>query len=91
MAHTYYKVMNGKKLDGNLLSGAEMAVSGVGDGRISLEDAHGLFKIVHDAGSYTDVEKDTMEYIRDHYKWTEAADTWFRKEVASWSHQHTKS
>lgn len=90
MSHSYYKIINGKKLDGSLLSVADLAVSGVGDGRISLEDAHELFKIVHDAGSYTEIEKHTMEHIRDHFKWTDTADAWFRKEIASWTHRQQK-
>jgi hypothetical protein len=40
---------------------------------------------VKDSGEYTDVEKDTMEYIRDNFKWTEGADEWFRSQIASWA------
>ncbi len=34
-----------------------------------------------DSDAYTDIEKATMRYIRDNYKFTEAGDEWFRTEV----------
>ena len=37
-----------------------------------------------DGASYTDIEKDTMAYIRDNYKWTDATDDWFRTEIRKW-------
>jgi hypothetical protein len=82
---SYYKTIDGKKMDGNLLEMAEDAVAGVGDGRISKRDAEAMIESVMDAGDYTDIEKDTMEYIRDNFKWTEGADEWFRSQIASWA------
>ncbi|MFM9837581.1 MAG: hypothetical protein ACKVOQ_04910 [Cyclobacteriaceae bacterium] len=82
---SYYKTIDGKKMDGNLLEMAEDAIAGIGDGRISKKDAEAMIKSVMDAGDYTDVEKDTMEYIRDNFKWTEGADEWFRSQIASWA------
>jgi hypothetical protein len=84
---SYYKTIDGKKkkMDGNLLEMAEDAVAGVGDGRISKRDAEAMIQSVMDAGDYTDIEKDTMEYIRDNFKWTEGADEWFRSQIASWA------
>jgi hypothetical protein len=82
---SYYKTINNKKMDGRLLEMAEKAVAGAGDGRISKADAAELIKTVRDGGTYTDVEKDTMEYIRDNFKWTDGADDWFRSEIASWA------
>ena len=72
-------------MDGHLLDAAENAVKGAGDGRISKEDAQQMILAVKDGGVYTEVEKDTMEYIREHFQWTESADEWFRKEIASWA------
>ena len=44
-----------------------------------------------DGNSYTDVEKDTVKYIRENYKWTDEADTWFRNEINKWNLQgHNK-
>ena len=81
----YYKNVNGKNLDARLLEMAEQAVQGAGDGRISQGDAELLITAVKDSGSYTDIEKDTMDYIRDNFKWTENADEWFRSSIASWA------
>lgn len=85
----YYRTVEGQKMDAQLLELAEKAVKGVGDGRISVEDAHGLWDAVKDGGIYTDIEKVTVEYIRTHFKWTMAADEWFRRQETNWfSHEH---
>jgi len=81
----YYKTIDGKKYDGEIIELAEKLVSGSGDGRISQADAEKLFKAVKDGDSYTDIEKDTISYIRDNFKWTDAADEWFRTEIRKWA------
>ncbi len=58
---------------------ADEAVSGKGDGRISQEDAQLIFDTISDGKAYTQVEKDTMRYLRDNYRWTDSADLVFRK------------
>lgn len=82
---SYYKTIDGKKYDGQLLELADKMVQGAGDGRISVDDAKKLYEEVKDGNSYTDIEKDTMAYIRDNYKWTDAADEWFRTEIRKWA------
>ena len=82
---SYYKTIDGKKMDAKLIEMAEKAVKGQGDGRISVEDAEVLAKSVKDGGTYTDVEKETMAYIRDNFKWTDQANEWFRTEIAKWA------
>ena len=64
---------------------ADEAISGQGDGQISMEDAIEIFDTISDGKAYTQVEKDTMRYLRDNYKWTEKADELFRKKVRSWA------
>ena len=81
----YYKQIDGKKYDGELLDAAQKAVEGKGDGRISKADAEMLLKLVKDGDAYTDVEKDTVAYIREHMKWTDEADAWFRAEIQQWA------
>lgn len=81
----YYKTIDGKKYDAELIEAAEKAVAGRGDGRISMDDAKMLLDKVKDGNSYTDIEKDTMAYIRDNFKWTEQADEWFRTEIRKWA------
>lgn len=82
---SYYKTIEGKKYDGEVIDLAEKLTSGSGDGRISMEDAKQLFDAVADGDSYTDIEKDTMAYVRENYKWTDAADEWFRSEIRKWA------
>ena len=81
----YYKTIDGKKYDADLIEAAEKAVAGRGDGRISMEDAEMLLAKVKDGDAYTDIEKDTMAYIRENFKWTEQADEWFRTEIRKWA------
>lgn len=78
---SYHKEIDGKKYDGALLELAEKLTKDNGDGRISEADAKKLIKLVTDGNVYTQIEKDTVEYIRAHFKWTDAADTWFRTEI----------
>ena len=85
MSDDYYIVMEGVKCDRKMIELAEGAVAGAGDGRISLDDAKYLLAAVKDANLYTDVEKATMRYVRDNYRFTEAADRWFRTEIRRWA------
>ena len=47
--------------------------------------AQKLLGAVKDANKYTDIEKATMKYIRDNYKFTDASDQWFRTEIQKWA------
>ena len=85
MSNSYYKNIDGKNYDREMLEIADEAVAGVGDGRISLEDAQRLLGAVKDANKYTDIEKATMKYIRENYRFTYASDQWFRKEIRKWA------
>lgn len=82
---SYYKVIDGVKYDRQAIEWCDDAVSGSGDGRISKDDAAELLELIKDGDKYTDVEKATMKYIRENYKWTDAADEWFRTEVRKWA------
>ena len=59
--------------------------AGAGDGRISIENAQKLLGAVKEANKYTDIEKATMKYIRDNYKFTDASDQWFRTKNRKWA------
>lgn len=85
MSRDYYRIVGGRKYDRKMLEIAEEAVAGQGDGRISLADAEQLLAAVEDANQYTDIEKATMRYIRDHFRFTPAADSWFRTEIRKWA------
>ncbi|MEO9966314.1 MAG: hypothetical protein ABJF11_11030 [Reichenbachiella sp.] len=82
---SYYKQIDGKRYKAVTLVEADEAVAGVGDGRISKADAEKIFATISDGHVYTQVEKDTMHYIREHYKWTPEADELFRTKVRSWA------
>ncbi|WP_066759263.1 hypothetical protein [Crocinitomix algicola] len=82
---SYYKTIDGEKYDGELLELAEKLTSGAGDGRLSKDDASQILEAVMDGNSYTDIEKATVKYIRENYKWTDAADEWFRTEIRKWA------
>jgi hypothetical protein len=85
MGESYYKVIDGKKYDREILEFCEEAVAGAGDGRISQADAEKLYELVKDGDKYTDIEKDSVKYARENFKWTEAADEWFRTEIRKWA------
>jgi hypothetical protein len=82
---SYYKQIDGKRYKAITLKIADESVSGQGDGRISKEDAEKIFETISDGIAYTQVEKHTMKYLRDNYKWTEGADQLFRSKVRSWA------
>lgn len=82
---SYYKTIDGNKYDGELIELADKLTAGAGDGRISMADAEKIYEAVKDGNSYTDIEKETVAYLRDNYKWTDAADEWFRTEVRKWA------
>jgi NACalpha-BTF3-like transcription factor len=81
---THYKIIEGKKMDSRLLDMAMKAVEGAGDGRISKEDAEKILAAVKDGDVYTDVERETLAYIRHHFKWTDVATEWFTHELTRW-------
>ncbi len=81
----YYKEIDGKKYDAGIVEAAEKAVAGRGDGRISQADAEMLLKEVKDGDKYTDIEKFTVKMLREKFKWTDAADEWFRGEIRKWA------
>lgn len=85
MSENYYKVIDGTRYDRGMLEIADQTTSGQGDGRISLDDSKKLLAAVADGGRYTDTEKQTMEYIRENYRFTDEADAWFRTEIRKWA------
>jgi hypothetical protein len=79
-----YKIIEGKKMDSHLIEIAVNAIKGAGDGRISQRDSEEIFAAIKDANTYTEIEKNTIAYIRKEFNWTEAADNWFRIQISSW-------
>lgn len=83
--HSYYRTIDGKKYKDKPIQMAEEAVAGQGDGRISKADAEKIFATISDGHVYTDIEKNTMKYLRDNFRWTPEADELFRHEVRVWA------
>lgn len=81
----YYKVIDGEKYDRGLIELCDKIVSESSTGIITTYDAEDLYEMVVDAGRYTDIEKKTLNFIRENYRWTEDADVWFRTEVRKWA------
>ena len=68
-----YKTINGVKYDKSLLEAAEKAIEGVGDGRVSFDDAKAIWADAMEDGKITTVENRTVKYILDHYNCTDKA------------------
>lgn len=83
---SYYKTIDGNKYDGELIELADkLTNNNAGNNPISKDDAAELLEAVKDGASYTDIEKGTVKYIRDTYRWTDASDEWFRSEIRKWA------
>jgi uncharacterized tellurite resistance protein B-like protein len=68
-----YKIVEGVRLDKSLIELAEASVAGVGDGRISFEDAQKIWADAMADGKITVVENRTVKYILDTYNCTDKA------------------
>lgn len=82
---SFYKQIDGKQYSRRLLDLADSLTEGKGDGRISVEDADKIFDALEKDGKYTDLEKDTIAYIRAHYNWTTAGDAALRGAIRVWA------
>jgi hypothetical protein len=69
----YYKTINNEKYDSKLLEYADVLTKNKGDGRISKQDIYSLFENVKDANVITEIEQNTLLYIRNHYNLTPLA------------------
>jgi len=74
-----------KMTDSKILKIAEDSVRGSGDGRISKSDAEKILTAVTDRNSFTDKEKETVQFIRQNFHWTDAAWRWFSDELERWT------
>lgn len=82
----YYKTIDGKKYDGELIELADKLTNNkAANNPISKADAAELMDAVKDGDTYSDIEKDTVAYIRKEYNWTDAADEWFRTDIRKWA------
>jgi len=82
---SFYKQIDNKKYSRRLLNCADECVAGQGNGRIGREDAEKIFDVLEKDGKYTDLEKDTLAFIRAHYNWTDAGDASLRGAIRVWA------
>lgn len=71
-------------MDGHLVDKANQGVAVSDDGRLSRKDAEAIIFAVRYGFGYHDVEEDTLNYIRDNYKWSEGTDVWFENQIKTW-------
>jgi len=85
--HDDYYLINDKgvKFDRALLEKAAKIVEERDRHHITVKDCDVIYDLVADADKYTDTEKRTMRYIREHFKFTDAADRKFRHMIGSWA------
>jgi hypothetical protein len=68
-----YQSIDGIKYEKELLDLAKKQTTGRGDGRISKDEVTDLFKSAQDGQGVTETEKRTLKYIRENFKFTDAA------------------
>ena len=84
-----FKVIDGKKYDRGLLDVATQLSAKKEE--ITLEGSKQLFHKIKDYDDYTQVEKQTVAYIRKNYKFTPEANTWLRTEIRRWASSKNRS
>jgi hypothetical protein len=74
-----FKLVDTHHYDLSLIDAAELAMEGRGDGRISLDDATLIVRMVETDGKVTIVERNTIGYILENYPCTDPAKELLRK------------
>ena len=78
-----FEIIDGKKYDKELLRvAAELTEK---KEEITLEGSKQLFTQISDYDDYTQIEKQTVAYIRKNYKFTPEANKWLRTEIRRWA------
>ncbi|TKB58446.1 hypothetical protein [Ferrimonas aestuarii] len=76
-----YVHIDGVRLEKELLDLANAHTTGRGEGRISKDEAMDLINSANDGRGMTDVEVATLNYIRDNFSLTDAAQAVFDEHV----------
>jgi Ca2+-binding EF-hand superfamily protein len=76
-------LVKSRRLDRKMVQCARAAVED--HGNITLEDAKTILADVLEDESYSKLEKKTMQYLRDEFKFTSEADDWLRTEIRSFA------
>ena len=84
-----FEIIDGKKYDKELLRvAAELTEK---EEEITLEGSKQLFTQISDYDDYTQIEKQTVAYIRKNYKFTPEANKWLRTEIRRWAQVRTRN
>lgn len=78
---SYYERCDGVKCDRAVIDACREAVSGAGDGRVSLEDAKKVLASATDGGRVTYYEHWSLCYCLAEFNWTKAAHDWIVEEL----------
>ena len=81
-----YTTIDGIKYEKELLDLAEKHTTGRGESKISADEAVELIASAKDGGRITEIEKNTLVYIRKHYQFTFAAAQYFDNSLDELQH-----
>ena len=84
-----FEIIDGKKYDKELLRVATELTAKKEE--ITLEGSKQLFVQISDYDDYTQIEKQTVAYIRKNYKFTPEANKWLRTEISRWAQIRTRN
>ena len=85
---TIFEVIEGKRYDRELIKVAKDLTNN--NEEITIEGSKKLFTRIRDYDDYTQIEKQTVAYIRKKYKFTAEANQWLRKEIRKWASTKTR-
>ena len=85
---TIFEVIEGKRYDRELIKVAKDLTNN--NEEITIEGSKKLFTRIRDYDDYTQIEKQTVAYIRKKYKFTPEANQWLRKEIRKWASTKTR-
>ena len=84
-----FEIIDGKKYDKELLRVATELTEKKEE--ITIEGSKQLFTQISDYDDYTQIEKQTVAYIRKNYKFTPEANKWLRTEIRRWAQLRTRN
>ena len=79
---SYYKIIDGVKYDRKMLEVAETALAVHPGNDLEVFDAVPIWEAAVDGGTITETEQRTLDYLRQSYKWTEAAKAWLDRRLS---------
>jgi len=95
MAKSYYKIIEGKKYDREVIEIAEEAAAAEGDKVIPIDGARKIYEAIIDGNTITQIEQETLDYIKENLTFSEEAIEWLDDEIEKWraekQYQETKA